>query len=347
MESCRARALLYTWRGVDDDPDDASVGFFGPELPCLYLALAESHLDSQMIDLFSHEPQQLWMTSVRLIFALLAAQRHERVPSVLQLQVTPHVFFIIPCRWSPAISRTTNSGIMALMISGGARHLLRASGGVLVLQACLLSGCATSQTVPNLFDTQARIERYVSSGQYDAAFAAVIDSARTYMERRAPQVTKPAIVLDIDETSLSNWPAYRINGWARIASGPCDLKVGPCGLRAWQAMGSSKALVPTLELAKRAGALGVAVFFITGRPANLREQTDRNLRQEGYEPAGLILMPEGAAFKSAVDFKAPERRKITEQGYTIILSLGDQESDLSGGYAEKIFKLPNPVYFLP
>jgi hypothetical protein len=27
--------------------------------------------------------------------------------------------------------------------------------------------------------------------------------------------------------------------------------------------------------------------------------------------------------------------------------MGDQESDLSGGYAEKTFKLPNPVYFLP
>ena len=237
--------------------------------------------------------------------------------------------------------------MIAPMASGGARQFLRARAGVLILQSCLLSGCATSQTIPNLFDTQARIERYVSSGEYDAAFAAVVEQARTYMERRASQVTKPAIVLDIDETSLSNWPAYRINGWARLANGPCDLKVGPCGLRAWQAMTSSKALVPTLELGKRADALGVAVFFITGRPANLREQTDRNLRQEGYQPTGLVLMPEGATFKSAVDFKAPERWKITEQGYTIILSMGDQDSDVSGGYAERIFKLPNPVYFLP
>ena len=46
-------------------------------------------------------------------------------------------------------------------------------------------------------------------------------------------------------------------------------------------------------------------------------------------------------------FKAPERRKLAEQGYTIILNMGDQESDLRGGYAEKTFKLPNPVYFLP
>src|SRR5258708_5908619 len=79
--------------------------------------------------------------------------------------------------------------------------------------------------------------------------------------------------------------------------------------------------------------LGVAVFFISGRPPNLRDATERNLRDQGYEWAGVILLPEGAQFASAVDFKAPERRKLTEQGYTIVLSLGDQESDLRGGYA--------------
>jgi acid phosphatase len=79
----------------------------------------------------------------------------------------------------------------------------------------------------------------------------------------------------------------------------------------------------------------------------LRKATERNLRAEGYEWDGLVLLPEGAAFKSAVDFKAPERRKLTERGYTVLLSIGDQESDLAGGYAERTFKLPNPVYFLP
>jgi acid phosphatase len=80
---------------------------------------------------------------------------------------------------------------------------------------------------------------------------------------------------------------------------------------------------------------------------NLREATDRNLRQAGYRPAGLILEPDNARFASAADFKAPERRKLIDQGYTVLLSMGDQQSDLDGGYTEKTFKLPNPVYFLP
>ena len=218
----------------------------------------------------------------------------------------------------------------------------------LVVLASLTAACASTGRVPTLFETQAGIERYISSGQYAREFAAVVAQARTFMERRAPSVTRPAIVLDIDETSLSNWPAYQVNGWARITPGACDLERGPCGLRAWQGMAQSKALVPTLELATRADALGVAVFFITGRPAELREATERNLRQEGYRPAGVVLLPPGAQpFKSAVDFKAPERRRIAGQGYTILLSMGDQESDLAGGFAERTFKLPNPVYFLP
>ena len=49
----------------------------------------------------------------------------------------------------------------------------------------------------------------------------------------------------------------------------------------------------------------------------------------------VVLQPPGVTFKSAVDFKAPERRKIAEQGYTIIPSMGDQDSDLRGGYAER------------
>ena len=210
--------------------------------------------------------------------------------------------------------------------------------------ACARAG---KPAVPDLDQARQRVAAYIDSGRYAADCAAVAAKAREYLDRRALQVKKPAAVFDIDETSLSNWPAYRANGWARVTAGACDVEKGPCGLRAWQAMGQSKAMPSTLELARHARSLGVAIFFITGRPANLREATEKNLRAEGYEWDGLILRPEGSDFKSAADFKAPARRKLTEQGYTVLLSIGDQQSDLDGGYAERTFKLPNPVYFLP
>lgn len=201
--------------------------------------------------------------------------------------------------------------------------------------------------VPNLFDVQRQIQQYIDSGQYEADVGRVAHEAQTYLEQRAGAVTKPAIVLDIDETSLSNWPAYRLNGWARIVNGECDLEQGPCGLRAWQALAQSKAVPPTLALVQRAKALGVAVFFISGRPPALRAATERNLREQGYEWTEVIVYPEGAHFASAADFKAPERSKIADHGYTILVNMGDQESDLAGGYAERTFKLPNPVYAIP
>jgi predicted secreted acid phosphatase len=222
----------------------------------------------------------------------------------------------------------------------------------LAVAVALVAGlsCGThspSANVPNLFDAQRRVDEYINSGRYERDLADVVAQAKAWLERRAPAVSKPAIVLDIDETSLSNWPAYRINGWGRVVSGECDLQSGPCGLRAWQAMAQSKAIAPTLDLARRAKAMGVAVFFISGRPPNLRDATERNLRDQGYAWDGVILLPEGAQFASAANFKAPERKKLTEQGYTIVLTMGDQQSDLAGGFAEKTFKLPNPVYFLP
>jgi len=206
---------------------------------------------------------------------------------------------------------------------------------------------AAPAAVPDLPAAVRQVEQYLDTGRYAADVARVVAEAGAYLDERAPAVAKPAIVLDIDETALSNWPAYRLNGWGRILAGGCDLERGPCGVRAWQALARSEALPPTLALVQRAHALGVAVFFVSGRPANLREATERNLRERGYAWDGLVIQPEGSHFDSAVDFKAPERRRITEQGYTILFSLGDQQSDLAGGFAERTFKLPNPVYFLP
>jgi acid phosphatase len=203
-----------------------------------------------------------------------------------------------------------------------------------------------SPSVPNIYEARRQVEEYVDSGGYERDVSKVCAAARVWLDKRVKTAAKPAIVLDIDETSLSNWPEMRVNGWARILNGPCDLEKGPCGHRAWQAMAKSKAIAPTLALAQHARALGVAVFFITGRPERLREATEHNLREQGYEWNGLVLEPEGATFTSAVDFKAPERAKIAAQGYTIILNVGDQQSDLTGGYAERTFKLPNPVYFV-
>jgi len=169
---------------------------------------------------------------------------------------------------------------------------------------------------------QRAIADYIDSGRYQADVANVVAHARGWLEQRAPTVKRPAIVLDIDETSLSNWPAYRVNGWVRIKNGRCDLKHGPCNLRKWQKWARAPAIPSTLELAQHAERLGVAVFFIKGRVGNQLVATERNLREQGYRFERVIPKPHGN-FPSAADFKAPARCEIEREGYTIVLAMGD------------------------
>jgi hypothetical protein len=61
---------------------------------------------------------------------------------------------------------------------------------------------------------------------------------------------------------------------------------------------------------------------------------------------GIFFRPKADANQSLVPYKTQVRSNITREGYTIIASIGDQDSDFFGGYAEKTFKLPNPFYYI-
>jgi predicted secreted acid phosphatase len=201
--------------------------------------------------------------------------------------------------------------------------------------------------VPSLAEAKRDVTAYVDSGRYDAEVAAVAEQARGYLESRAQRGGKLAIVVDIDETALSNLPSIRANDYGFILTGPCDLPRGPCGLLTWIGMARAEPIKPVLGLVRLARERGVAVFFLTGRPERLRAATEANLKAAGYEWTAVLLKPDDLTTSSAVDFKAPERRKLQEQGYTIIVNIGDQRSDLDGGFAERTYKLPNPFYFIP
>src|SRR5580698_7112749 len=72
---------------------------------------------------------------------------------------------------------------------------------------------------PNL-DLFKRRLVYYRCTQYDADIAAVLHEAKQWVATRGPQVAKPAIVLDIDETSLSNWSRIYRDQFAYFKKGP-------------------------------------------------------------------------------------------------------------------------------
>ena len=211
-----------------------------------------------------------------------------------------------------------------------------------------LTACHPHQP-QNIADYKQSLVQYHDSGYYMRDFAVVDRKAQRYLDTHLAGVKQPAIVLDIDETSLSNWPEMLANNFDKPAdSGPCTLPKGPCAHHAWQAMARGEALLPTLSLYQDAKSRNVAVFFITGRDEALRAATERNLKAAGYTDwVKLVMRPHGSTTPSAADYKAPERAKIEGAGYTIIESVGDQQSDLSGGHAQETFLVPNPWYRIP
>jgi hypothetical protein len=94
--------------------------------------------------------------------------------------------------------------------------------------------------------------------------------------------------------------------------------------------------------------LGVKVFFVTGRRTALAERTRVTLAGAGYvKPDAIYFRPESDREESLAPFKTGVRRQITQRGLQINANLGDQDSDLAGGYAERVFKVPNPFYYTP
>jgi len=211
------------------------------------------------------------------------------------------------------------------------RSMYRATACCVLLAAI---GCS-SAVPPSLPAVKSALVEYGETGAWQADVAAVSARAERFLERNAGRVERPALVLDIDETSLSNWPQQLESNFCYVAS----------DFQEWVLRAEAEALPGVLELYRTATRLGVAVFFITGRPEEEREATERNLRAVGYESwAGLHLRSPGGDRKT---FKTSVRRQITEDGYTILANVGDQESDLVGGYAERTFKIPNPFYEVP
>jgi predicted secreted acid phosphatase len=182
---------------------------------------------------------------------------------------------------------------------------------------------------------------------YDADVAAVFESAQNYIEKNASEAKRPALVLDIDETSLTNWPNLHADDFGFVADGTCDeLPAGPCGFNAWILKGSATAIEPAHKLFETAKAKGVAVIFITGRPNSQRDITILNLDHAGYEGwTELRTRPDGEG-GTVQDYKTKQRINVEAEGYTIIAGVGDQMSDIDGGHSGCTFKVPNPFYFI-
>ena len=215
---------------------------------------------------------------------------------------------------------------------------------LIALSVALVLSAPSFSEEPNLGLLKKEVIRYHDSGLYQKELVQTIAVARQYIKTQAQAnqkktiKSKLALVLDIDETSLSNYQKM----FKR------DFVGSRKQIHEEIQAANSPAIKPMLSLYHDALNQGIKVFFVTGRTESERKATQINLVKAGYkEWSGLYLRPKNYSNQSIIPYKAKTRANIVKQGYTIIASIGDQYSDIIGGYVRKGFKLPNPFYYLP
>ena len=205
---------------------------------------------------------------------------------------------------------------------------------------------AAAERIPNLDKLKVEVKQYhdctCTCGCYMHDIDRQADRAIAFLRQRVAHrrpAEKLALVLDIDETTLSNYQEELKADFGFIKP----------DFDAWAMSAQAPAIPGTLRLYKEAQRLGVSNFFLTGRQDDERDATERNLRAQGFNGwQGLVMRPPSAARQSAEEFKSGERAKIAAQGYKLVLNVGDQWSDLKGKpEAEFSVKYPDPFYFIP
>ncbi|WP_411100639.1 HAD family acid phosphatase [Streptomyces sp. x-45] len=196
----------------------------------------------------------------------------------------------------------------------------RAAGTAAVVAAALTatvtpSVAAPAETRPAPVTAAAAADVDYDTWQRDCR--AVMATALPYLKERIADSApgeKQAIVLDIDNTSLETDFGFSY---------------------------PQPANRPVLEAAEYAQEHGVALFFVTARPGIIEAPTEWNLAHAGYESSGLHVRGFLDLFRDVAEYKTEQRAEIEAKGYTIIANIGNSATDLSGGHAERTFKLPD------
>ncbi|OIH97025.1 hypothetical protein BIU90_16225 [Curtobacterium sp. MCBA15_001] len=178
---------------------------------------------------------------------------------------------------------------------------------------------------------------------------------RQVHDRAVRRGQKPAIVLDADDTTL--WTYDMEVADMHFVFDPAEQDV-------WVQDQRFPATPSMVEFVDTASSMGFTVFGLTGRNDDQKAATLANLTKVGYQGftadhyftkwtgVGASQQPDYVTCATAkcttVEYKAQTRKHIEQDlGYDITLNIGDQWSDLQGGYADRSVKLPNPTYFLP
>jgi acid phosphatase len=204
---------------------------------------------------------------------------------------------------------------------------------LILLFSIILINCSPNQLV-NLRTAKDAVKDYYESGKYNVEMSEVIKDAKEKFDKVEIK-GKSVVIFDVDETALNNYGLAKMMDFGYVY----DLN------KKWNEELKAPAINETQDFYFYLLNKGFKIIFLTARNSNEYDVTYKNLIQEGYSGFDTLITQskEDEKLKSQ-EFKSKVRTELTNQGYEIVGTVGDQWTDLNGPYSGIQIKLPNYLY---
>jgi predicted secreted acid phosphatase len=205
---------------------------------------------------------------------------------------------------------------------------------ILFLSLTLFFACEQNEKPVNLTIAREDVQHYYESGKFDEELNKVIEKAKKEFDK-VEFKNNSVVIFDVDETAIDNYELAKEMGFGYVY----EMN------KKWNAEMKSPAIKQVKELYKFLLSRGAKIIFLTGRNFPEYEVTYKNLVRDGYIEFDTLITQIGDEKKMKnKEFKSSKRVWLTEQGYDIVGTVGDQWGDLEGEYHGIQVKIPNYLY---
>jgi predicted secreted acid phosphatase len=205
---------------------------------------------------------------------------------------------------------------------------------ILFLSLTLFFACEQNEKPINLTIAREDVQHYYESGKFDEELNKVIEKAKKEFDK-VEFKNNSIVIFDVDETALNNYELAKEMGFGYVYAMN----------KKWNAEMKSPAINQVKELYDYLLSKGAKIIFLTGRNFPEYDVTYKNLVRDGYIEFDTLITQIGDEKKMKnKEFKSSKRVWLTEQGYDIVGTVGDQWGDLEGEYHGIQVKIPNYLY---
>lgn len=202
-----------------------------------------------------------------------------------------------------------------------------------LLLAFVLISCKSDDLI-NLRVAKDRVKDYYESGKYDEEMDSIFSDAKDQIKNIKIK-NNSTVIFDVDDTALSN---YEI-------SKKLDFGYDYTIVQDWVMGAKLPAIKQTKDFYDFLKSKNIKRIFLTSRNFDEYVATYKNLIDKGYNDFDtLIVRSKSDKDLGSQNFKTKERENLTKAGYEIIATVGDQWTDLNGGFSGIKIKVPNYLY---